>query len=452
MKWRGGKFRWRRGRGARCASRFHFPAVSCRMAPSHRRAALMAVVLAWLALARFVLGWRLGGAVGGGVLERERAGGVMGKGESSGGFDPAVLLEAMPGGAVWFDACGDVRYTNEGARRLLTTDGRPVAFHSVREIVDAFQSRIVDPAPFAEFGTSLMGALEGPISVEVETTALPFRRVVLHAAPVPSEEGGCAGALVTLVDVTERHMESVLANDKNRELESLVYTVSHDLKNPISVISGIAELMEMNFQPFLDEEGKEYVRMVKEETGKMIRMIDDILHVSRAQRGMMDKEEVDTLAMLNEIVAEFQHIYRDAPVVFIIDESLPVVTAQPTMIVQIFKNLLTNSIKYGDCAKPRTIVEVGYYFRNDTHHFSVKDNGIGMTPEESSQVFQMFYRVGDKQVEGTGLGAYIVKKLVEAHGGKIWVESDKGVGSKFTFTLPRGQEALPDSDGAASGE
>ncbi len=242
--------------------------------------------------------------------------------------------------------------------------------------------------------------------------------------------------LILFRDVTEEQAEHSRLQAVNRELDSLVYTISHDLKNPLAVVQGVTELLEAHFAPALGREGHEFIQMLKQESSKMLVMIDDILQISRLHRGKVDMEEVDTNDLVNSIVGEFQHVYRDIAVVFIIQDDLPVIHAQPTMLAQVFKNLLSNAIKYSDEAKPRTLIEVGCRSADGWHRFFVRDNGMGMTTEEQHHVFDPFYRVGDKDIDGTGLGTAIIKKVVEAHGGVVTVESTKGQGSCFSFTLP----------------
>ncbi|MBP7866006.1 MAG: PAS domain-containing protein [Acidobacteria bacterium] len=369
--------------------------------------------------------------------ETGAAGPEPGVGPAAAGDDDTALLvlETVPDAVLVADREFRICRTNRRFDRFFDPAGNGVLGLDVETFFSGIRRRFENEHDLLRMiGQARKGSLED-FRVDVSLCNAERTRFEVHSLPI-LHEGRSTGRLFLFQEITDQHREISLLAEKNRELESFVYTISHDLKNPISVILGVSDLIEQQFGTAFDREGKDYLKMVKEEAERMLRLIDDILQVSRTNRGMVEKEEVDTLTILNDIVSEFQHIYRDIPAIFIIQESLPTVMAHPTMLAQVFKNLLTNSIKYFDPAKPRPIIEVGYYRKRNFHHFYVRDNGVGMSPEETSQVFDMFYRVAGSQVEGSGLGTYIVKKMVEAHGGRAWVESAKGQGTTFTFTLP----------------
>lgn len=351
------------------------------------------------------------------------------------GDTASLILETVPDAVLVADGEFRICRTNRRFDRFFDPAGNGVLGLDVETFFSGIRRRFENEHDLLRMiSQARKGSLEES-RVDVSLCNAERTRFEVHSLPI-LHEGRLTGRLFLFQEITDQHREISLLAEKNRELESFVYTISHDLKNPISVILGVSDLIEQQFGSAFDKEGKDYLKMVKEEADRMLKLIDDILQVSRTHRGMVEKEEVDTLTILNDIVSEFQHIYRDIPAIFIIQESLPTVMAHSTMLAQVFKNLLTNSIKYFDPAKPRPIIEVGYYRKRNFHHFYVRDNGVGMSPEETSQVFDMFYRVAGSRVEGSGLGTYIVKKMVEAHGGKTWVESAKGQGTTFTFTLP----------------
>lgn len=351
------------------------------------------------------------------------------------GDTASLVLETVPDAVLVADGDFRICRTNRRFDRFFDPAGNGVLGLDVETFFSGIRRRFENEHDLLRMINQARKGSWEDFRVDISLCNAERTRFEVHSLPILHEER-FTGRLFLFQEITDQHREISLLAEKNRELESFVYTISHDLKNPISVILGVSDLIEQQFGSAFDKEGKDYLKMVKEEADRMLKLIDDILQVSRTHRGMVEKEEVDTLTILNDIVSEFQHIYRDIPAIFIIQESLPTVMAHPTMLAQVFKNLLTNSIKYFDPAKPRPIIEVGYYRKRNFHHFYVRDNGVGMSPEETSQVFDMFYRVAGSRVEGSGLGTYIVKKMVEAHGGKTWVESAKGQGTTFTFTLP----------------
>ncbi len=222
----------------------------------------------------------------------------------------------------------------------------------------------------------------------------------------------------------------------NKELKSFIHIISHDLKNPIAVMLGVIELFKENQLEKLDEDGKEQLRMMELEANVMLKMIEDILQFSRLQNFDYEIELVNTFEIVDGIVSEFQHLYKDIDVVFFVQPDLPTIKANKSLMEQIFKNLISNSVKYCDPEKVRAEVEIGCYKKDGFYHFFVLDNGIGISKEDLPHIFEQFYRVGEKDIEGTGLGMSIVKKIVEYFGGKIWIESEKGKFTKVTFTIP----------------
>lgn len=346
-----------------------------------------------------------------------------------------AVLNALEDAVLLLDEKFTVLKVNQNLHRFFALSGKDLVGLDILDFFTIVRHRFADERAAFQWVKRIMSEPAGVLCTELALRDEP-EHVLLFSAPVRDDQGVLFSHLLAFRDISSaRRTESEL-KQKNRELESFVQTISHDLKNPIAVIAGVSELMQDQFKPFLDKDGAEYIRMVQAETRKMQTMIEDILQIAQVENGFQELEQVDTLAMVNEIVAEFQHIYRDVPTVFIIQESLPVVSANATMLVQVFKNLVSNSIKYSDPAKERTVVEIGYRADNSIHCFSVRDNGVGMSPEDQAHFFEMFFRAGGKDVEGTGLGASIVKKIIEAHGGRVSVVSDPGAGTTVTFTLP----------------
>ncbi len=349
----------------------------------------------------------------------------------------AALIENLPFAVMVTDPDFRIATTNQLFSAIFPPPAEGGTGMDASVFFQAHRANIVNSSEFFELLLQARVEYLDTFEIEMVLSGENQPRYLCRMFPVLEREEACLGRMFLFTDYSRHHMEVEALAEKTRELESFVYTISHDLKNPISVIMGVSDLMAEQFIPFLDADGREFLRMVKEEAEKMLKMVDDILQVSRVQRGVVSKEDVDTQQLLDEIVAEFQHIYRDVAVIFILQDSLPTVQAQPTMMTRIFKNLLSNAIKYSDSSKPRTIIEVGCSRHRGRYQFFVRDNGMGMSAEESAQVFDMFYRVEEGTIEGSGLGTYIVKKLVEAHGGKVWLESAKGQGTTFTFTIPR---------------
>ncbi|MEM2925649.1 MAG: ATP-binding protein, partial [Methanocellales archaeon] len=225
--------------------------------------------------------------------------------------------------------------------------------------------------------------------------------------------------------------------ERTKELESFVYFLSHDLKNPLISIHGYTNILLKEYGDKLSEDGRFYLERISSNIETIEMLIKDLLEFSRIGRIPQPYEDIKTADLVKEICGEFKQ--RNKQVRFIIQDGLPNIYGARERIAQVFTNLIDNAIKYmGDQAQP--VVEIGYKDLQNKWQFYVKDNGIGIAEEQQSKLFQPFQRIIDertKNIKGTGLGLSIVKKIVELHNGEVGVESKTGVGSKFYFTIPK---------------
>lgn len=221
----------------------------------------------------------------------------------------------------------------------------------------------------------------------------------------------------------------------NKELERFAYIASHDLQEPLRMVASFTQLLEKKYKNKLDGEAMEYINFAVDGALRMQQLITDLLTYSRVSiTGKMFtptncnsilKEAIFNLNVaINESHAEITH------------EVLPTIMADDTQILQVFQNILSNAIKF---RKPNTIpkIHISTELKNNEWYFSFSDNGIGISPEYQEQVFLIFQRLHTKQeYSGTGIGLAICKKIIDRHGGKIWIESTLGQGAKFCFTIP----------------
>jgi len=223
----------------------------------------------------------------------------------------------------------------------------------------------------------------------------------------------------------------------NEELENFIFTVSHDLKSPIVSIQGFSTILLSEYKDRLDEEGQHYLERIHSNISQMERLIHDLLELSRVGKMTKPFEEVEVSQILDCVLTELQFQLEERGIEFVVPEKLPTIFCDPQRMAQVFSNLITNSIKYmGDTQNPR--IEVGCIDKGDHYRFFVKDNGIGIDPKYHQKIFELFQVLKEvKGVEGTGVGLTIVKRIVENHGGRVWVESEKGKGATFYFTIPK---------------
>ena len=220
----------------------------------------------------------------------------------------------------------------------------------------------------------------------------------------------------------------------NRELEQFAYIASHDLQEPLRMVSSYLQLLERRYADRLDQDAKDFIDFAVDGARRMRQLINDLLTYSRVgtrakQFAPTDCNEIVTQTVNNLTVAIQE---TDAHITC---DDLPTVVADETQILQLFQNLMGNAIKFHGDRPPR--IHIGVEERDGVWVFSVQDNGIGIRPRDSERIFRIFQRLhGREEYEGTGIGLAVCKKIVERHGGWIWVESEPGQGSTFTFTLP----------------
>lgn len=220
----------------------------------------------------------------------------------------------------------------------------------------------------------------------------------------------------------------------NKELAQFAYIASHDLQEPLRTVAGFTQLIEKRYKDKLDKDGREFIDYIIDGTVRMHLMINDLLVYSRLNTGdksfkMVDCNDVMEKALQN---LKAQIAQRKAAVT---SDKLPTVYGERTQLLHLFQNLISNGIKYNDKEIPE--IHVSAKKLNGQWFFSFSDNGIGIESKYHEKIFNIFYRLhGKGEYSGTGIGLAICRKIVEAHGGRIWVESWIGKGSVFYFTIP----------------
>lgn len=252
---------------------------------------------------------------------------------------------------------------------------------------------------------------------------------------------GLPASLSILRDITERkETEVMLARQaeeltrSNRDLEEFAYVASHDLREPLRMISSFAQLLASRYQGTLDEDGEEFLAYVVEGAHKMSALINDLLTFSRIGTKTGEMKPTDSLGSLLEALKNLELATHDAGAV-VTHEELPMVEADERQLTQLFQNLVANAIKFhGDSSPAVHITAVRVH---GGWQFSVKDNGIGIDPAYAERIFAVFQRLHtDEEYAGSGIGLAICKKIVERHHGRIWVESELDQGTTVHFTMP----------------
>jgi len=227
----------------------------------------------------------------------------------------------------------------------------------------------------------------------------------------------------------------------NQELKDFAYIVSHDLKAPLRGIKTLADWISVDYKDKLDEEGREQMDLLLARVGRMHNLIDGILQYSRVGRVKEETVQID----LNELIPSvIDMVAPPENITITLENKLPVIECEKTRIMQVFGNLLSNAVKYMD--KPKGQVRIGCVEQDDFWKFSVADNGPGIEEKHFERIFRIFQTLSPRdEFESTGVGLTLIKKIIELYGGKIWLQSKVGEGSKFFFTLPKQGKEVADA-------
>ena len=270
--------------------------------------------------------------------------------------------------------------------------------------------------------------------------------VAYTSTPI-KEDGKLVGAVVTFRDITERkRAEEKLARAmadlarSNAELEQFAYIASHDLQEPLRMVASFVQLLGKRYKGKLDGDADDFINYAVDGANRMQILITDLLAYSRVGRRGKEFKEVSCEVVLDQAMSNLRNLIEQSNAV-VTRNPLPVVKGDDIQLMQLFQNLIGNAIKFSGDRPP--CIHVAAERRADDWCFYVRDNGIGIESEYFERIFSIFQRLHDrKQYPGTGIGLAICKKVVERHGGRIWVESEPGTGSTFYFTLPAQKELI----------
>jgi len=258
--------------------------------------------------------------------------------------------------------------------------------------------------------------------------------VWVTVSPVTDAEGKLLEVATVARDITKRKRHEAELRRSNEDLERFAYAASHDLSEPLRVIAGFVELLAHRYSGELDEEADRFIEFILSGVERMQATIDDLLSYSRAGRVELALSEVDSGALVGEVLQALVAAIAERATCVEVGAALPRLRAEPTLLRQVFQNLIGNAVKFASGRDPR--VSVSARRDGQAWRFDVRDNGPGIDPKHSERVFEMFQRLHGRDVPGTGIGLAIVRRIVERHGGRVWFEPAPGGGSIFSFTIP----------------
>jgi len=294
---------------------------------------------------------------------------------------------------------------------------------------DAFWSLYVHPGPAAGSASNLARMVIWGLGLIL---LLGFSLFYLLLA----EKNNALAAYSRNVEQKARTIASI--NKKlmsmNQELDDFTYTVAHDLKEPLRGIEGLTRLLEDECGSKLDAAGREYLTLIKQSGLRMQRLVGDLLRLARTTRRSYPSEDVDFNELVAEVLAQFRYDVQRSGARITTRGHLPTLRVDRVRIAEVFHNLISNALKFRGDRPPQ--IEIGCERVPEGHLFWVRDNGIGIAPEDRERIFHLFCRGSNGNgAQGSGVGLAICKKIVERHGGTIWVESEPGAGTRVCFTL-----------------
>ncbi len=242
-------------------------------------------------------------------------------------------------------------------------------------------------------------------------------------------------------DITQRKKVETDLRRSNQDLEQFAYIASHDLKEPLRMISSYLQLLERKHLDKLDDEARQYIGFAVDGALRLRSLIDDLLEFSRVGTHGGVPQPTETEAVLRQTCENLQIALTEADAILTHDP-LPVVMADPGQLVQVFQNLIANALKFRSERQPS--IHISSRKQGDMWLFAVQDNGIGIESKHFERVFIIFQRLHARdKYEGTGIGLALCKKIIERHGGQISITSELGQGTRFSFTLPAVKKAPP---------
>jgi light-regulated signal transduction histidine kinase (bacteriophytochrome) len=262
-------------------------------------------------------------------------------------------------------------------------------------------------------------------------------------APWRDSHGTVIGVVCIAQDISarkelEEERERLLTELRrsNEDLAQFSHVVSHDLQAPLRMVRSYTELLARRYEGKFDETADQFISVITKGADGMQQLIQALLRYAQAGEEALSKTAVRVNAILNGVRSNLK---------LVIDESsaelthgdLPTVAGDPVQLLQLFQNIIGNAIKYSRAGVPPRI-NVSAKMEGEQYHFAVSDNGLGIHPKNFERIFAPLKRLHGQEIPGTGIGLAVCKKIVERHGGRIWLSSEPGKGSTFYFTLPKG--------------
>lgn len=349
------------------------------------------------------------------------------------------ILRSMAETLIVIDPDGTIQRVNQAAISLLGYERGELVGRSAG---DVFEEGVDVLSLFKQSGVN---DVIPSVDTSVVTKEGRHVAVSVSGSVMRDDDGEIQGMVCVAQDITERkRTQEILERQtqelarSNSELEQFAWVASHDLQEPLRMVASYTQLLSKRYKGKLDAEADEFIAFAVDGATRMRRLINALLELSRVGTRTKDFEVTDCEAVYDRTLVNLQELVEESGAL-VTHDRLPTVMGDETQLGQLFQNLIANAIKFRS-DEPLT-VHIGAERRNGHWEFCVRDNGIGIDPEYAERIFVVFQRLhGKGDRPGTGIGLSICKKIVELHGGRIWVKSLPDEGATFYFTLPVNEE------------
>jgi PAS domain S-box-containing protein len=340
------------------------------------------------------------------------------------------LIEEMGEGVVTLTNTGTIFYANAQLASMLQVPLDKIIGLKFNDFILSEDLGIY----WAIFENGLKAKSKGEINIKsVDGVVLPVHISI-------NTLNDLNGVYIVVTDLSEqKHREElneslIKLERSNAELQQFAYVASHDLREPLRMITSFLQLLEQRYKDQLDDDANEFIGFAVDGAKRLDDMITDLLEYSKVTNKTLEFKQVNVDHVLEETLASLK-MQIDETHAIIKHDPLPNIYADEKLLIQLFQNLITNAIKYHGEKTPK--IHISVQKDENQYQFAVKDNGIGMSPEYLKQIFTIFKRLHtNEEYEGTGIGLAIAEKIIQQFKGSIWVESEPGKGSTFYFTIP----------------
>lgn len=344
-----------------------------------------------------------------------------------------LAFDAAPTGVLLLDGHDRIVLLNAAIEKLFGYERAELLGQTTDFLLPA---RLHDAAsPFCRTGA------RGAANADVAGRRKDGSELPIHVVVSRVESNHGRYTVCSVVDVTERRDVELALRDQstelersNRELEQFAYAASHDLREPLRMVATYVKLLEREYGERLDDAAHQYIRFAAEGATRLTRLVSDLLEYARIGPKALAFEPVDCNEVLAHVLESLRARIEQAEAE-VVSEKLPTVQGDPILIGQVLQNLVENGVKFRAREAPR--IRISAEPVGDAWHIHVADNGLGIEPRFHGRIFDLFQRLHTHDhYPGTGMGLAFCKKVIERHGGRVWVESEPGRGSVFSFSLP----------------